>query len=530
MGTSLTGLTPATTYDALIKTGDNAPIDATLKPLSDGVGTNLPMEVSTAGVNFTNQLQQGGVAVPTAAQVAAKQDTLVSGTNIKTINGTSVLGSGNIVTPSTNPSGVAGAIQFSNGSAFASDAANLFWDDTNKRLGVGTNSPTTTLQINGRSTFISVTGSALGSTTANAAAQFYINGQSSILAVSGYFNVGSEMQTYLSSGASVGGAMILQRQSGTINIGGASGSAKVNITGSGSTSSSTSLSVINSAGSAIFTIKDDLTIGIGLTNPTARTHIQGSGSTSATTSLLVQNSAGTERFKIQDDGTTTFNGGLTISTNGGKLNSGLTQMQLGTDAARAVITYSNNTAVVSAKYFTGNIGLIVSDSKTYGDASDIALNVTAVLQADSTTRGFLPPRMTTTQKNAIASPATGLQVFDSTMNATCEYNGTAWRVVSAGAQSIAASTAATTVDMSSGNVQNITLTASTTLTLSSATVGTYIMKLIQGGSGSYTVTWPAAVIWSGGTAPTLTTTVGKVDIITLVFDGTNYYGNYSLNY
>jgi hypothetical protein len=44
------------------------------------------------------------------------------------------------------------------------------------------------------------------------------------------------------------------------------------------------------------------------------------------------------------------------------------------------------------------------------------------------------------------------------------------------------------------------------------------------------VTWPATVIWSGGTAPTLTTTVGKVDIVTLVFDGTNFYGNYSLNY
>ena len=140
MGISLYGLTPATTYDALIKTGDNEPLTSALKVLSDGVGTNLPMEVSTAGVNFTNQLQQGGVAVPTAAQVAAKQDTLVSGTNIKTINSTSILGSGNINVV-TSPSGVSGAIQFSNGSAFASDAANFFWDNTNKRLGIGTNAP-----------------------------------------------------------------------------------------------------------------------------------------------------------------------------------------------------------------------------------------------------------------------------------------------------------------------------------------------------------------------------------------------------
>jgi len=53
-------------------------------------------------------------------------------------------------------------------------------------------------------------------------------------------------------------------------------------------------------------------------------------------------------------------------------------------------------------------------------------NASAVLQADSTTQGFLPPRMTTTQKNAIASPATGLQVYDTTLNQMSYYNGTTW--------------------------------------------------------------------------------------------------------
>ena len=140
MGTSLTGLTPSTTYDALIKVGDNGPITSTLKTLSDGLGNDLPMEASTTAINFTGTLTQLGTTL---------QPTLVSGTNIKTINGTSVLGSGNIVTPTTSPSGVAGAIQFSNGSAFASDAANLFWDDTNDRLGIKTNSPTANIHNTG---------------------------------------------------------------------------------------------------------------------------------------------------------------------------------------------------------------------------------------------------------------------------------------------------------------------------------------------------------------------------------------------
>jgi hypothetical protein len=50
----------------------------------------------------------------------------------------------------------------------------------------------------------------------------------------------------------------------------------------------------------------------------------------------------------------------------------------------------------------------------------------AVLNVESTTKGFLPPRMTTAQKNLIATPATGLQVHDTDLNRPCFYNGTSW--------------------------------------------------------------------------------------------------------
>jgi hypothetical protein len=113
MGTSLINTTPQDTYPGLIKTTDNAAISGTLKTLSDGNGNDFPMQISTTGVNFTGTLTQNGSPV------------------------------------TTPPSGVSGAIQFSNGSAFASDATNLFWDDTNNRLGVGTNTPTATVQIKG---------------------------------------------------------------------------------------------------------------------------------------------------------------------------------------------------------------------------------------------------------------------------------------------------------------------------------------------------------------------------------------------
>jgi hypothetical protein len=55
-----------------------------------------------------------------------------------------------------------------------------------------------------------------------------------------------------------------------------------------------------------------------------------------------------------------------------------------------------------------------------------SVNASAILQADSTTKGFLPPRMTTTQRNAIASPAEGLMVYDTVLKRPCFYDGTSW--------------------------------------------------------------------------------------------------------
>lgn len=53
----------------------------------------------------------------------------------------------------------------------------------------------------------------------------------------------------------------------------------------------------------------------------------------------------------------------------------------------------------------------------------------ARLAVNSTTEGFLPPRMTTTQKNAISTPALGLMVFDTTLAKLCVYTGSAWETI-----------------------------------------------------------------------------------------------------
>ena len=67
---------------------------------------------------------------------------------------------------------------------------------------------------------------------------------------------------------------------------------------------------------------------------------------------------------------------------------------------------------------TGNV--IIQNGGTFTDVAS------ARLQVNSTTQGFLPPRMTTTQKNAIGTPAAGLVVYDTDTNKLCCYNGTSW--------------------------------------------------------------------------------------------------------
>ena len=84
----------------------------------------------------------------------------------------------------------------------------------------------------------------------------------------------------------------------------------------------------------------------------------------------------------------------------------------------AVAFYSNNVEVM--RVAGGSVGI-----GTSGPSPSAALDVA------STSRGLLPPRMTTAQRDAIASPAAGLVVYNTTLAELELYNGTAW--VGAGA-------------------------------------------------------------------------------------------------
>jgi hypothetical protein len=86
------------------------------------------------------------------------------------------------------------------------------------------------------------------------------------------------------------------------------------------------------------------------------------------------------------------------------------------------------------------------------------------------------------------------------------------------------SSTAITIALTNGTVQIITLTGNATITMPTATSGkSFIMFLKQDATGGRTVTW-STVKWPGGTAPTITATASRQDILSFFADGTNWYG------
>lgn len=88
-------------------------------------------------------------------------------------------------------------------------------------------------------------------------------------------------------------------------------------------------------------------------------------------------------------------------------------------------------------------------------------------------------------------------------------------------------TDAATIDINwaNGAHQYVTLGGNRTFTFTGGVAGgKYILEIIQDGTGSRTVTWPATAKWPGGTAPTLTTTAAAKDFIGFIYDGSNYNG------
>jgi hypothetical protein len=385
----------------------------------------------------TSQVQNDSTVTGTNADDALEHldSTKVPTTRTITINGTTQDLSANrtfSVGTFNLPALTSGSVLFSNGTTIAQDNANLFWDDTNNRLGVGTATPATTLQVGGTITtqsIIPVADSAhnLGTTTlrynylfaksltAEAAPldlngtnlRLYINGtQRAVLNGSGNLLIGTT--TDAGFRLDVNGTARVQNQFTT--------------TGSISAASAVARGTFLNQ-TLVATANNDVLVGLDI-QPTFTTgaftgvtayglYVRSNIATTPNTSINVGlgSTGSTSEFVI-------FSGGRSYIG----FDSSLGGAVIGAVSTRTIsfgLGNSGSTTVHGRFHATtGNFTL-----QNGGTFTDIA---SARLAVNSTTQGFLPPRMTTTQKNAIASPATGLMVYDTTLNLISVYNGTMW--------------------------------------------------------------------------------------------------------
>ena len=467
MGTSLSGLTPATTFDGLLKVGDNDPLTSTLKAISTGDGTDTMLELSTTalqiggatGMYWDNTNKRLGInntspSAPLEVNGEIRSTSLIrlmiGGSNkVLMQNANTIINSNVAIGQATAPT----ARLHIKGSGTTSATTSLL---------VQNSAGTDMLKVQDDSSLLMYRASngvellKIGESGGNAI--LYANGNTNRSLVLGYENTltafnQSVFKTYNGTGYSE--AMVITGNSNTsqfVGIGETTPTARLQVKGSGNDATTTALLVQNSDGAELLkvldtgdiTIDDRLGIGIDYVRDLNRiqtaalsigsntfyaasgtqVHIKGSGITSATTALLVQNSAGTDHLSVRDDGVTTITSSaqsvpLYINASG----NATAGIEIRSTGARRFRILSTSTITTLEATNTG--GISTNASLNVGSGYTPA-NASAVLQADSTTQGFLPPRMTTTERDAISTPAAGLMVYNTDTNTAECWNGSVW--------------------------------------------------------------------------------------------------------
>jgi hypothetical protein len=155
MGTTLTGTTPQDTYDSLIKVTDNGPLSGTAKFLSDGLGNDSVLALSTTAVGVSETSPLGKLHIKTAdtsvSSVSAQGNLLVLEDSE---NGLSILssaaGAGYILFGDSADNDVAGIIydHSANAMKFNTNAAERLRITSAGNVGIGLTAPKNPLHVN----------------------------------------------------------------------------------------------------------------------------------------------------------------------------------------------------------------------------------------------------------------------------------------------------------------------------------------------------------------------------------------------
>jgi hypothetical protein len=302
-------------------------------------GTDFAISSTTATHTFN---------LPTAS--AANRGAL-SSTDWSTFNGKFTL-----------PALTSGSVLFSNGTTIAQDNSNLFWDDTNNRLGIGTAVPSNKLHVSADTNSIIGLGRFENTNVGTAVQSRFQLVSGTAIAQFGLFGSGhsTNPRLFRISGSSDGGDMYLAT----------AGIDRFAITIAGNV-------LINTTTDAGFKLDVNGTARVGGVLTVVGNILPSAGATYNVGSGGISFSSGYFKNTVYSNQFASFDSHLFLANSG-----------------------------VNFARFTNTTGnLIIQNGGTYTDIASARLTV------NSTTQGFLPPRMTNAQRLAIATPAVGLMVY-----------------------------------------------------------------------------------------------------------------------
>ena len=140
------------------------------------------------------------------------------------------------------------------------------------KVGVGTTSPAYPLHVNGQGLFGAAFASGFYISPANLT--MYIGGNSSLTKSAASLIVGGANYTGLLF-RQTAGYIIRTDSQGKVNIGGSAPTAKLTVTGRGTTSSTINLQLKNSSSTELLRVGDDGQVGVGTTSPASKLHVAG---------------------------------------------------------------------------------------------------------------------------------------------------------------------------------------------------------------------------------------------------------------
>jgi hypothetical protein len=359
----------------------------------DSLGAIIATKGSGTVTSVATGYGLSGGTITTTGTIIADSAIVASRLRVGKVVDSLALVKQNVLTNPVTGTGTSGQISYWNGTTTQTGENAFFYDDANDRLGIGTTSPTTRISI-----------------AAGTGLTFGLS-----LSPSGWNNARHRFTVPSSGNESVW----------SWNYDGSS----VDF------ASYTPASIaVGNEGVKFFAASSGVA-------PTERARVTSFGE------LLLNTTTDAGDYKLQVSGNAYVSGSTTLGSTiianntpfitGSNIYAG-NSMAIGTNTSNFVEFYTNNTSrmvilsggdvLVNSTSDQGdfrfqvNGNSYISGIQSIGTASPSA---SAQLDVASTTRGFLPPRMTTTQRDAISSPAAGLVIYNTTTSKLQVYT-TSW--------------------------------------------------------------------------------------------------------